>query len=452
MASFPATTLPRALRARPRRLSSGAAFYLQVSMLLFFLAGSSAPTPLYAVYQAEWGFSPITITLVFGIYALAVLSALLTVGALSDHIGRRPVLLAALGLQAVAMLLFATAGGVPALMAARIVQGVSTGAAAGALGAGLLDLDRTRGTIANGVGPLMGTASGALGSGLLIAFLPAPARLVYLLLFAIFVVQAVGVWFMSESATPKPGALASLRPQFGLPGATRAPLAVAAPALVAAWSLAGFYGSLGPTIVRLVTGSDSLVLGGLALFVLAGSGALTVLLLRNAPAHRVMLLGLVALVLGVALTLVAIAVTSPALFFVGTAVAGAGFGGSFQGGLRTVLPLAPPQQRAGVLSIVYVISYLAMGLPAVIAGYLVVHGGGVLTTAREYGVAVIVLAALALVGMALRHRAQKAAEAAQRVCARAPVGGPLALDGGPRSRRRSADEHLAVGDRIAGST
>jgi len=144
--SFPlaaAVTLPR--RAR---LSATAAFYLQASIIVSFLAGSIAPTPLYGVYQAAWGFSPITITVVFGIYAVAVLCALLTAGALSDHVGRRPVLLAATVTQAVTMLLFATAGGVPALVVARIVQGLATGAAMGAVGAGLLDIDRQKGTVA----------------------------------------------------------------------------------------------------------------------------------------------------------------------------------------------------------------------------------------------------------------------------------------------------------------
>jgi MFS family permease len=112
------------------------------------------------VFQAEWGFSPITITVVFGVYALAVLAALLTVGKLSDHIGRRPVLIAALITQIVALTVFATAGDVTALMLARIVQGLSTGAAVGALGAGLLDIDRVKGTVANGVAPVAGTATG----------------------------------------------------------------------------------------------------------------------------------------------------------------------------------------------------------------------------------------------------------------------------------------------------
>ena len=86
------------------------------SVFVTFLAASSAPTPLYAIYQAEWGFSAITTTVVFGTYAVAVLLALLTLGRLSDHVGRRPVVLAAIAVQALAMVLLATADGVPALL------------------------------------------------------------------------------------------------------------------------------------------------------------------------------------------------------------------------------------------------------------------------------------------------------------------------------------------------
>jgi predicted MFS family arabinose efflux permease len=405
------SSLP-ALRAAGR-LPAKAAFALQVSILVTFLAGSSAPTPLYAVYQAEWGFSPITVTVVFGVYAVAVLAALLTVGSLSDHIGRRPVLLAALVLQAAAMIVFISAAGVPELLVARVAQGLSTGAAVGALGAGILDLNKEKGTIANGVGPVMGTAVGAIGSGLLVQFLPSPTHLVYVVLLAIVVLQGIGVVLMTESSTSKPGALASLRPHFGLPLAVRRPLLVAVPALVAVWALAGFYGSLGPTLVRLVVGSSSIVLGGLSLFVLAGSGGLTVLLLRNTAPRKVMLIGGVALLVGVGLTLLGISYTSTTVFFAGTAVAGVGFGGGFQGALRTVVPLAAPHERAGVLSNIYVVSYLAMGLPAVIAGFLVVHGGGVTTTAQGYGVAVMALAALALLGLS---RPVRRSQPALRVC------------------------------------
>jgi MFS family permease len=116
---------------------------LLASTVVSLLAASSAPTPLYAIYQQRWGFSPITVTVVFGVYAVAVLVSLLVLGRLSDHTGRRPVLLTALLGQAAAMVVFVTADGVDALLAARVMQGVSTGAALGALGAAMLDIGPT---------------------------------------------------------------------------------------------------------------------------------------------------------------------------------------------------------------------------------------------------------------------------------------------------------------------
>jgi MFS family permease len=416
--------------ARGRRLPAGAAFALQVSIVVFFLAGSSAPTPLYALYQAKWGFSPITTTVIFGVYALAVLAALLTVGSLSDHVGRRPVLLAAIAGQAATMLVFATAGNVTTLLVARIIQGLATGAAVGAVGAGLMDLSRSKGTIANAVAPVTGTATGAIGAGLLVQYLPDPAHLVYLILFVIFIGQGIGVALMPETSTPRPGALASLRPQLGVPPAARKPLLAVIPALVAVWALAGFYGSVGPALVGLLSGSGSgsAVLSGLALFALAASGAVTVMVLRAVRPATVLLIGGVALIAGVGITLLAVSWSSTVVFFVGTVVAGVGFGAGFQGAIKTVLPLAAPHQRAGLLSTMYVVSYLALGLPAVIGGVLVVHDGGVLSTAREYGLAVMALALLALLGLARRPRARRPSAAIASCPGRGP--GQLAWETG----------------------
>jgi len=305
------------------------------------------------------------------------------------------------------MLLFATAGGVPALVVARVVQGLATGAAMGALGAGLLDIDRQKGTIANAVAPMTGTATGGLLSGLMIQYLPAPTHLVYLLLLAVFLAQAAGVVLMAETATPRPGALASLRPHIRVPAHLRRPMLLAIPALVATWALAGFYGSLGPTLVRKILHSQSLSLGGLAVFVLAGSGALTVFVVRSRPARAVMAVGTLALIAGVALTLAAITLGSATIFFAGATLAGVGFGAGFQGAIRLVVPLAAPTERAGVLSALYVVCYLAMGVPAVFGGLRVVYGHGLLAAAREYGAAVIVLAAVALIGSALTGAADE---------------------------------------------
>jgi MFS family permease len=380
-------------------LSGRPALYLLASLIVTLLAASAAPTPLYAIYQARWGFTPITTTIVFGVYAVAVLASLLTLGKLSDHIGRRPVLLAAITVQAAALLVFTVASGVPELLIARIVQGLATGAALGAIGAGLLDVDRERGTFANSVAPGMGTGSGVLLSALAVRYLPAPTHLIYLALVGVFVLQAAGVVLMRETVSRTPGALASLRPEIRLPRTLRGPVLVATPVLFAVWAQGGLYAALGPALVYSLTGSQDIVLGGLSLFVLTLTAVISIVVLRTAAARTVMLTGILALIIGAAVTMVALAMTSTPLFFLGTAISGVGFGSGFQGGIRTVVPLAAAHERAGVLSLVYIVSYLGLGVPAVVAGFVIVHGAGLTDTAIYYGGAVILLAAFALLGL-----------------------------------------------------
>ncbi|MEU3188278.1 MFS transporter [Streptomyces sp. NPDC006923] len=391
------------------RLGPKASFALLVSIVLTLLAASTAPTPLYAVYQREWGFSPITTTVVFGAYALAVLVALLVFGRVSDHIGRRPMLFAALAGQVVAMAVFSTADSVGALLIARVIQGLATGTAVGAIGAGMLDLDRVRGALANSFAPVLGTSLGALLSGLVVQYLSWPTHLIYLGLLTAFALEALGLTLMPETVTTKPGALASMKPEIKLPRAARGPVAVAAPVIFAVWALAGFYGALAPGLTGTLVHSHNAVYGGLGLSTLAGAGAVAVLLLRKAAARTVMLIGVPALVAGIVVTLVSIGsgaggAASVTGFFVGTAVAGIGFGAGFLVGIRLVVPVVEAHERAGVLSLLYVVTYLGMGIPAVIGGVLVVHGGGLIDTAREYGIAVIVLALLALTGLLLSGR------------------------------------------------
>jgi MFS family permease len=402
MTSLSACTNGTQTIVRNSYLSKGAAFYLLASITISFLAGSSAPTPLYALYQAQWGFSPVTVTIIFGVYALSVLTALLFVGRLSDHLGRRPVLIAATAVQAATMVIFATASGVGDLVLARIIQGLATGAAVGAVGAGMIDLNKERGATANAVAPAFGTATGGVLSGFLVQYLPAPTHLVYAVLCTIFVLQGIGVALMADTIAPAPGALASLKPQLNLPAATRTPLLLALPVLVASWALAGFYASLGPMLVRGMLGADSALLGGLALFVLAASGGLAVLVLQHREARTMMMLGASLLAAGVGVAVWSLPHHAIAAFFAGTSIAGMGFGTGFQGAVRSILPFAAPHERAGVLSIVFVVCYLSMGVPAIVAGMLVARHGNILGTGKEFGVVVMTLALAAVLAAGLR--------------------------------------------------
>jgi MFS family permease len=186
-------------------------------------------------------------------------------------------------------------------------------------------------------------------------------------------------------------------------------MAIAAPVMFAVWALTGLYGALGPAITQTLVHSTSVVWGGLPLFVLAGSAGLAVVILRGAGTRTMMLISVGTLVVGVVITLGSIAsgtggTPSVIGFFLGGAISGFGFGSGFQGGIRLVVPQVKPHERAGVLSLLYVVCYVGLGVPAVIAGLLVVHGGGLIQTSREYGVAVIVLALAAAIGLLLSGR------------------------------------------------
>jgi MFS family permease len=380
--------------------------------LLTFLAASSAPTPLYHLYQEGLHFSAGMLTLIFGVYALSLLAALLTVGSLSDYLGRKPVIFAALILDMLAMLLFINEDSVAWLIAARTLQGFATGMATSVLGAALLDTDRQQGPLVNSVAPLLGMACGAMGSSLLVEFAPLPTQLIYWTLLALMLLQAVYVWRLPESVSRIPGALASLRPTLHVPPQARRALWLSLPVDVAVWAMGGFYLSLAPSLVRAATGSTSNLIGGGLVAVLTLSGALMIFTLRNRPADKVLRLGAGLLAIGVTLILTAVHSASLPLFFIATLIAGSGFGAGFLGALRSVVPLALPHERAGLMSAFYVLSYLAFCLPSLLAGNLI-RSFGLIATTDGYGAILILLALGALLGLLLQDSARARATAGQ---------------------------------------
>jgi MFS family permease len=374
--------------------------------LLSFLAASTAPTPLYHLYQEHLQFSAAILTLIFGVYALSLLAALLTVGSLSDYLGRKPVIFTAVLLNMLAMLLFINADSVAWLIGARVLQGFATGMATAVLSAALLDTDRQQGPMVNSVAPLLGMALGAMGCGLLAEFAPLPLQLTYWVLFALFVMQALYVWRLPESVSRQPGAWASLRPTLHVPIQARRMLWRVLPIDLAVWALGGFFASLAPSLVRTATGSTSNLIGGATVAVLTVTGASMIYTLRNRPADKVLLLGASLLPAGVALILLAVHSASLPLFFFGTLVAGGGFGAGFLGALRSLVPLALPHERAGLMSAFYVLSYLAFCLPSLLAGNLT-RSFGLVATTDGYGAVLIILSLAALIGL-LRERPVKA--------------------------------------------
>lgn len=392
-----------------------ASFWLLSGLFVLLMFAVSAPSPLYSVYQARWHFSEMTLTAVFAVYALALLLTLLFTGALSDHLGRRPVILAALALEIAGMAMFIAADGVTLLLVARVLQGVATGVVTSALSAGLIELqpegESRLAPLVNSSAPSLGLAAGALVTSALVQYGPAPTRLVFWLLAGCFTAGGAGVLAMPEPGSPRPGALASLRPQAALPREARRSFLVALPCLVSLWALGGFYMALGPSLAATLLHSQNLLWGGLAVFLVTGTGAAASIALRGSSPRASMLYGCAALLAGLGVTVTGIATDLGAVFMTGSAVAGLGFGLAFLGAFRTLSALAPPQERAALIATIYVVSYLAFSVPVVIAGIAATHAG-LHDTSLAYGSALIALAGTALAGLlrqrtgvATRHRA-----------------------------------------------
>ena len=218
-------TIPETRAAKRRFLPGPVAFWLVALATAILTAASAAPSPLYSVYQAEYKFSEITLTVIFAVYVFALVMSLLTVGRLSDYVGRRVVLAGALIVEAGAMAMFVASDGVGWLLSARIVQGFATGAAIGVGAAYLLDLQPGNGSrlgsLVNSVAPTFGLGLGAIVTGLLVQYAPHPTRLIFVILMALFAALVLATIVLPETVPHVPGALAALRPEIAIPTPAR---------------------------------------------------------------------------------------------------------------------------------------------------------------------------------------------------------------------------------------
>jgi hypothetical protein len=293
------------------------------------------------------------------------------------------------------------------LFAARALQGLAVGIATGALGAALIDLQPAGSGLApliTAAVPALGLGAGALGTSALAQYGPAPTRLVWWLLLGASVAAAAGILVMPESGTRRVGVLASLRPRVGVPRQARGAFAVAVPCLFAMWALGGLYLSLGPALAAQVSGSRDLLWGGLSVFLLTGVAAGATAAFRGLTPRTAVLVGSLLLLVGLAVTFAAITAAVAAAFLIGTSVAGVGFGLALLGVNRSLIPLAAHGQRAGLIAAIFIINYLGLGIPVVIAGMAAAHFG-LHRTALAYCVAAAVLIAAAAGSLMLRrHR------------------------------------------------
>jgi MFS family permease len=399
-----------------KTLPRAASFWTLAGLFLMVFFASAAASPLYRVYQAQFRFSAAALTAVFAVYVLVLLATLLVFGSVSDYLGRLPVIAAALVFSVAGCAVFLAAHGIGALYAARSLQGIATGLASGPIGAALIDLQppgSQRAPLVTSVFSSLGLALGGLVTSALVQYAPAPTRLIWWTLLAVFAAGLPVVLAMAEPASRRPGALASLRPRVAVPRPVRGTFAAAVPCIVSGWALGGLYLSLGPSLAAQATGSPNLLWGGLVIFLICGTGAAAALALRGVGSQAIMLTGCLFLLAGTAVTFSAIATTTSAGFLAGTAVAGVGFGLAFLGSFRTITALAEPDDRAGLVTAIYIVGYLAFSVPALIAG-VAATSFGLRATALVYSASLAVLAAAA-VGLLLLTRAYGRPRTARKI-------------------------------------
>ncbi|MGW4944443.1 MFS transporter [Actinoplanes sp. NPDC004185] len=359
-------------RTRQGSARHGTGFWLIAAVFAISMAFSTVPTPLYPLYQQQDGFSPFTVTVVFAVYAVGVVTSLLLGGHVSDWVGRKRVLLPALALEAVAAVLFLVWPALPGLLIARFVTGLGVGLITATATAYLLELHvahrphagRGRFELISAAANLGGLGTGTLVAGALAQFVDAPLRTPYLVFLVLLALSAVAVAATPETVVA-PAVAPRYRPQrIRVAAADRLGYAVAAAGAFAGFAVFGLFTSLAPSFVAGSLHRPGRLLAGVVVFLVFGAAAGTQAgstLLR--PAHR-FTAGLAAEAAGLVVLGAGMHLSSLALFLLGGAVAGGGAGLLFKSAVGAVAAMAEPAVRGEALAGLFLIAYLGLIGPA----------------------------------------------------------------------------------------
>jgi MFS family permease len=385
------------------RLSRGVAFWLIAYAFAVTMLGTTLPTPLYVIYQAQWHFSTSLITLIFATYAVGVLAALLFAGPLSDQVGRRPVLAAAIGLSSVSAVTFILADGVGWLFVGRVLSGVSAGLMTGTATAALTETARTgsgrRASLVSTTANMGGLGLGPLLAGLLAQYAPEPTVLPYLVQLGLVALAGLGLLVVPETVSERSAPSLMFR-GVGIPRAGRAEFVAAGFAAFAAFSLLGLFSALAPTFLGGVLHDTSHAVAGAVVFLAFAVGTGIQLATSRLPSRPVMLAGLAVFLAALGLIVAGLSAGSMPLFLAGTVLSGVAVGAVFMGSLALANRLAPAETRGQVLSTYFVFAYLGLTVPVIAVGF----GSQAFGDFRATLGCAIALAAIALASMAIIRR------------------------------------------------
>lgn len=386
-------------------LSRSVAFAGLVLTFTIAMLGTTLPTPMYPLYQAKLGFSVVMLTVIFAVYAVGVLAALLAVGRWSDALGRRPMLLAGLAFAVASSVFFLASGGVWQLLAGRLLSGISAGIFTGTATAAVIEMAPQRWQhwapyVATGAN-IGGLGLGPLLAGLAVQYLPWPLHLDFIVHLILTALAAVLVALVPETVDVRSGA----RPQaqrLSVPADVRGTFISAAIAGFAGFAVLGLFTALSPRMLSEVLGVRNHALAGLVVFIVFAASTLAQIGFRGLAQNAAVNLGCAALVLGLLLMALALWQAWLAALILGAVIAGAGQGMSFSKGLAAITDQVDPSRRAEVTSTFFVVLYIALALPVIGLGFAVQAYG-----ITDAGIAFILsVAALALIALAALLRTQ----------------------------------------------
>jgi MFS family permease len=364
---------PPAGQRGPAAAPGRVAFWLLALVLTIAMLGTTLPTPLYVIYQGRWHFSAAIVTVTFAVYAAAVIATLLLAGRSSDQTGRKPILAAALGASALSTVVFILAPDVGALIAARIVSGLSAGLMTGTATAMLTELAPAaasrRASLVATAANMAGLGLGPLIAGLFAQYAPDPTTLVFEVYLAVLAVAGLILLLIPETVRVR------TRPALrftglGIPERGREELIAAGVAGFAAFALLGLFSSLVPGFIAGQLHQDSHAVQGAVVFLLLAVATLTQMAVSRFSSSRVVMVGLSLFLVALALIVAGLAQSAMALFLAGTVAGGMATGAIFLGSLATFNRLAPAERRGQSLSAFFVACYAGLIIPVIGVGVL----------------------------------------------------------------------------------
>jgi MFS family permease len=386
-------------------LGRRASFWVSAGVVTHIFWTSAAPAMTYRLYAEQWHLTPTVTTGIFAVYPIVVVAVLVAFGDLSDHIGRRSVMLLGLGASLIGTFLFAVAPDVLWLFAGRVLTGIGVGLTAGTATAAMVDFSAEgqskRAASGTTTAQAFGFSGALLVGGALTQYAPWPTHLSFWVLFALITLLFAATWFLPR----RPGGSTFRRWQPkspSIPPGLRSAFALAASAVTTAYTHGVLILSLGGQVGHDLVGSSNALVNGAALSLFAITSGVVGMAARRLRPQPAMLWGALASVASMGLLGLAVARHELAIFLAATAIAGVGYSLLVVGGLALIGGAVPERQRGGVLSALYLFAYLSLGTVALGLGVVATERG--LGQAVDLGAAAITLLSLGTIGLLALQR------------------------------------------------